>query len=74
MRTRIFTAATLLAVATLSTAATFGNYEPVGFLRDSSKLKHKAGTEAYSWSEPAAQIGAYDIETRAAPRRSSMSI
>jgi hypothetical protein len=59
MRSRIFTAAALLAAATLSTAASFGDYEPVGFLSDYSKLKHKAGTEAYSWSEPAAQIGAY---------------
>jgi len=60
MRLRIFTAAALLAAATLSSAASFGDYEPVGFLSDYSKLRQKAGTDAYSWSEPAAQIGTYD--------------
>ncbi|ESQ15476.1 MAG: hypothetical protein N838_08625 [Thiohalocapsa sp. PB-PSB1] len=60
MRPRIFTAAALLAAATISTAASFGDYEPLGFLSDYSKLEQKAGTEAYSWSEPAAQIGAHD--------------
>jgi len=60
MRSRIFTAAALLAAATLSTAASFGDYESVGFLSDYSKLEHKTGTDAYSWSEPPAQIGVYD--------------
>jgi len=59
MRLRILIAEALLAAATLSSAASFGDYQPVDFLSDYSKLKHKAGTEAYSWSEPAAQIGAY---------------
>jgi hypothetical protein len=60
MRLRILIAEALLAATTLSSAASFGDYQPVDFLSDYSKLKHKAGTEAYSWSEPAAQIGAYD--------------
>jgi hypothetical protein len=60
MRLRILIAAALLVASTLATAEGFGDYEPVGFLSDYSKLEHKAGTEAYSWSEPAAQIGAYD--------------
>jgi hypothetical protein len=60
MRSRTLFVAALLAATTLATAATFGDYEPVGFLSDYSKLKPKAGAEAYSWSEPAAQIGAYD--------------
>ncbi|WP_296897527.1 DUF3313 domain-containing protein [Thiohalocapsa sp.] len=60
MKLHTLIAAALLAAATLSTAASFGDYEPVGFLSDYSRLQHKAGTEAYSWSEPAAQISAYD--------------
>jgi cytochrome c553 len=60
MKLRSLIAAALLGAATLSTAAGFGDYEPVGFLSDYSRLQHKAGTEAYSWSEPAVQISAYD--------------
>ena len=60
MRLRILIAAALLVASTLATAEGFGGYEPVGFLSDAGRLEHKAGTDAYSWSEPAAQIGAYD--------------
>jgi hypothetical protein len=40
--------------------ATFGDYQSVGFLSDYSKLKQEPGSDAYSWSEPAAQIAVYD--------------
>jgi hypothetical protein len=52
MHARLATAIALLTAATLTAAATFGDYEPAGFLSDYSKLKPKAGTDAYSWSEP----------------------
>jgi hypothetical protein len=60
MRIATLVAAALLAVSANTMAATFGDYQSVGFLSDYSKLKQKPGSDAYSWSEPAAQIAAYD--------------
>ncbi|UHD15679.1 hypothetical protein [Thiocapsa bogorovii] len=53
MRIKRLVAAALLAVSANTMAATFGDYQSVGFLSDYSKLKQKPGSDAYSWSEPA---------------------
>jgi hypothetical protein len=60
MRNTTFIVSAFLAMSAAATAATFGDYQSVGFLSDYSKLKHKPGSDAYSWSEPATQIAAYD--------------
>ena len=60
MRIIALVASALLAASAATMAATFGDYQSVGFLSDYSKLRHKPGSDAYSWSEPAAQIAVYD--------------
>lgn len=60
MRIITLVASALLAASAATMAATFGDYQSVGFLSDYSKLRHKPGSDAYSWSEPAAQIAVYD--------------
>jgi hypothetical protein len=60
MRITTLVAAGLLAVSAATTAVTFGDYQSVGLLSDYSQLKHKPGSDAYSWSEPAAQIAGYN--------------
>jgi len=60
MRITTLVAAALLALSASATAATFGDYQSVGFLSDYGKLRQQPGSDAYGWSEPATQIGAYD--------------
>ena len=48
MRIKTLVAAALLALSANTMAATFGDYQSVGFLSDYSKLKQKPGSDAYS--------------------------